>query len=166
MAWSPTDKEEIVSSATPSERVMVPRSVFVVVSKKSTLPVGVEALPTAELTVAVRVTGWARTDGLADEVTIVVVVSVTACTRVVAVELLLVWSGSVVVLLIVAVLLSTVPSNTLGLTWATTVKLAEALAANVSKVSLMVLSLLPSAKVGPEIWVCEIKVSRKTRLWF
>src|SRR5947199_340440 len=114
---------------------MVPRSAFVVVSKKSTLPVGIGAPLTAELTVAVKVTGWAKTDGLADEVIMVVVSWVWACTSVLAVELLLVESGSVVLPPTVAVLLSTVPSSTLGLTYATTVKLAETPAANVVMVS-------------------------------
>src|SRR5438094_234163 len=55
--------------------------------------------------------------------------SLWACTVVEAVELLLPGLGSVVLLLAVAVLLNTFPSGTLGLTCATTVKLAEAPAA-------------------------------------
>jgi len=113
--------------------------------------VGIGTPLTAELTVAVKVTGWARTDGLADEVRMVVVVSVKACTSVLAVELVLVGSGSVVLLPAVAVLLSTVPSRTLGLTCAVIVKLAEAPAPRAPRVSLIVLPLLPRVKAGPEV---------------
>src|SRR5438094_815878 len=83
----------------------------------------------------------------------------TACSKVVAVELLLVGSGSVVLLLAVAVSLSTAPSGTLALTWATTVKLAEALAASVPMVSLMPLPLLLNVKARPLVWLWETKLS-------
>src|SRR5438128_2593100 len=90
--------------------------------------------------------------------------SARACTVVRAVELLLVALGSVVLLLVVAVLLSTVPSATLALTRAVTLNVAEAPAARV-----LINSLnwpLPTAgeKVGPDVWLSDTKVSPAGRV--
>jgi hypothetical protein len=61
----------LVTLALPPLSGAVPRSVFVVVSTKSTVPVGVaEPLP---LTVAVKVTGWPKTDEGGDALTAVLV---------------------------------------------------------------------------------------------
>jgi len=61
-----------VNEAVPLDNVPVPR--VTVPSRNVTVPVGVATvvLPT---TVAVKVTGWPKTDGLADEVTLVVVLA-------------------------------------------------------------------------------------------
>src|SRR5262249_22531148 len=79
--------------------------------------------------------------------------SATAWAVVLTVELLLPEVGSVVLLLTVAVFFSAAPSSTLGLTCAITVKLAEAPAASVAMVSLMLLPLPPGVKAGPLVWL-------------
>ena len=56
----------------PPERATLPRSMPVVVSKKSTLPVGVPD-PESAVTVALRVKGYPKLDMLAEEVKVVVV---------------------------------------------------------------------------------------------
>src|SRR5437763_1882168 len=85
--------------------------------------------------------------------------SARAWTKVEAVPLLLPASGSVVLLVAVAVLLSSAPSGTLGLTCATTAKLAEAPAASVAILSLTFLPTRRTSEPGPLVWVWETKLS-------
>ena len=78
MECEATDSVEVVNVAWPEPlSAEVPR--VVVPSLNVTVPVGV---PPLEVTVAVNVTDWLKTDGLADELTVVVVVNVlwTVCT--------------------------------------------------------------------------------------
>ena len=87
MIWLPAAKPELVKRAVvvPPLVVSVPWPMLVPPSEKITTPVGVaEALP---LTVAVKLTLWPHTEGLAEDTTIVTLVALfTIC--VVAVELL------------------------------------------------------------------------------
>src|SRR2546425_12356028 len=63
MECAPTAREAVVSVAMPEESsVPVPR--LAAPSRNVTVPVGV---PAGELTVAVRVTGWPKADGFAEE---------------------------------------------------------------------------------------------------
>ena len=66
-------------------RVPLPRSVLVVVSKKSTVPVGVPPPGLVTLTTAVNVTAEPTTDGFGVEDTVVVVAAtLTVCDTVAA----------------------------------------------------------------------------------
>jgi hypothetical protein len=69
MLCEPVLSVEIVSVATPLETAAVP--IATPPSLKVTLPVGVPGEP---LTVAVNVTAWPKLLGLAEDVTVVVVV--------------------------------------------------------------------------------------------
>jgi hypothetical protein len=78
MECEATVSVEVLKVAWPApSSVEVPK--VVVPSLKVTVPVGV---PPLEVTEAVNVTDWLKTDGLADELTVVVVVNVfwTVCT--------------------------------------------------------------------------------------
>ena len=78
MEWEATASVEVVKVAWPvPSSVEVPR--VVVPSLNVTVPMGV---PPLEVTVAVKVTDWLKTEGLAEELTVVVVVNVfwTVCT--------------------------------------------------------------------------------------
>src|SRR5262249_26734162 len=66
MTWLPTVNNERVSVTLPADRATLPRSLFAVTSKKSTLPVGVPEVLLVR-TLAVNVTDWFRVAGLADE---------------------------------------------------------------------------------------------------
>src|SRR5258705_416153 len=79
-------------------------------------------------------------------------------TVVVAVALLLPGIVSLVAEEALAVLLRVAPLAALGLTRATNVNVAEALAASVAIVSLIALPLLVSVKEGPLAWLCETNV--------
>src|SRR6266704_5010 len=69
MECAPTAREAVVSVAMPEESsVPVPR--LVAPSRNVTVPVG---MPTGELTVAVKVTGWPKVDGFAEDTRAVVV---------------------------------------------------------------------------------------------
>src|SRR6266702_1550805 len=69
MECAPTAREAVVSVAMPEESsVPVPR--LVAPSRNVTVPVG---MPTGELTVAVKVTGWPKVDGFAEDTRTVVV---------------------------------------------------------------------------------------------
>src|SRR6266702_5196364 len=69
MECAPTAREAVVSVAMPEESsVPVPR--LAAPSRNVTVPVG---MPAGELTVAVNVTGWPKTDGLAEDTRAVVV---------------------------------------------------------------------------------------------
>ena len=72
MECEATDNVEVVNVAwSEPSSVEVPR--VVVPSLKVTVPVGV---PPLEVTVAVNVTDWLNTEGLAEELTVVVVANV------------------------------------------------------------------------------------------
>ena len=76
--WLPTDKVEVVTLAEPLLSVPVPSAVAP--SLKVTVPPGVPAPGLFADTVAVKVTDWPKSDGLADETTAVVVASLfTVC---------------------------------------------------------------------------------------
>src|SRR5438128_627566 len=79
MVCIPTDRLDVLNVAVAIEpRVTSPS--FVDPSKKDTMPPG--APPPSALTIAVNVTAWPDTDGLRDEVTVVVVLvfpAVTVC---------------------------------------------------------------------------------------
>src|SRR5260370_18458284 len=63
MECAPTAREAVVSLAMPEESsVPVPR--LVAPSRNVTVPVG---MPAGELTVAVKVTGWPKGDGFAED---------------------------------------------------------------------------------------------------
>jgi hypothetical protein len=68
--WDPTDSVLVMKVVEPDARVPVPR--VVVPSRKVTVPVGVP-VPEVGATVAVNVTDCPKTDGFADDVTVVVV---------------------------------------------------------------------------------------------
>src|SRR6266446_5714254 len=69
MECAPTAREAVVSVAMPEESsVPVPR--LVAPSRNVTVPVG---MPAGELTVAVKVTGWPKADGFAEDTRAVVV---------------------------------------------------------------------------------------------
>src|SRR5712691_5646823 len=69
MECAPTAREAVVSVAMPEESsVPVPR--LAAPSRNVTVPVG---MPAGELTVAVKVTGWPKTDGFAEDTRAVVV---------------------------------------------------------------------------------------------
>lgn len=63
----------VVNVAIPPETMPVP--IGVAPSKNVTVPVGVPAPGLTTVTVAVKVTDWPETDGLADEAIIVVVLA-------------------------------------------------------------------------------------------
>ena len=69
--WLLTLSEDVVSVACPALRLFVPSAV--VPSLKVTVPVGVPEPGGVAVTVAVKVTDWLTTEGLADELTVVVV---------------------------------------------------------------------------------------------
>ena len=74
MVWVPTERLLVEKVATPLPlRVPVPR--VVAPSEKVTLPVGVPAPGAVTLTVAVKVTDCPITEGLREEVTVVVVLA-------------------------------------------------------------------------------------------
>ena len=56
MTCVPAARAEVLTEAVPTERAKVPRSVLVVLSTKSTLPVGVAEPGRSGTTVAVNVT--------------------------------------------------------------------------------------------------------------
>ena len=69
MECAPTAREAVVSVAMPKESsAPVPR--LVAPSRNVTVPVG---MPAGELTVAVKVTGWPKVDGFAEEIAVTVV---------------------------------------------------------------------------------------------
>jgi hypothetical protein len=74
MVWLPAARVLMVKVAMPPLRVPVPR--VVLPSEKVTVPVGV---PPALVTTAVKVTDWPNTEGLAEEVTVVVVLALFTC---------------------------------------------------------------------------------------
>ena len=63
MLWVATDSADVENVATPPDSV--PEPIVAAPSLNVTVPVGV---PAPELTVAVKVTLWPKTDGLAEEV--------------------------------------------------------------------------------------------------
>src|SRR5262249_25073599 len=68
--WLPTARAAVANVATPlAFSVAVPR--LVVPSRKVTVPVGVPVAGATAVTVAVKVTDWPNTTGLADEVSAV-----------------------------------------------------------------------------------------------
>jgi hypothetical protein len=69
--WDPTASVDVANVATPPDSVPVPR--VVVPSRKVTVPVGVPVAGGTGATVAVNVTDCPKTDGLAEDVTVVVV---------------------------------------------------------------------------------------------
>ena len=71
--WVATARFAVVKLALPLESVLFPR--VVEPSLKVTVPVGVPLPGAAAETVAVKVTDWPKTDGFADDVTVVVVAS-------------------------------------------------------------------------------------------
>ena len=78
MECEATARDEVVKVAWPvPSRVEVPK--VVLPSLKVTVPVGV---PPLEVTAAVKVTDWLNTEGLAEELTVVVVAKAlcTVCT--------------------------------------------------------------------------------------
>src|SRR2546425_12642574 len=80
MVWPATDKAEVANVAVPLASVAVPR--LFVPSRKVTVPVGVPAPGATAATVAVNVTGWPDTVGLAEAVTVLVVLAwLTVCVR-------------------------------------------------------------------------------------
>lgn len=78
ITWLPTASADVLRVALPPLSDIAPRSVLVVVSKKSTLPPGVPVPDVFELTVAVNVTGCPLTDGFAELVSNVVVAAAAA----------------------------------------------------------------------------------------
>ena len=74
MEWDPTDNAEVVNVAWP-EASSVPVARTEPPSSKRTVPVGVPEPEPAALTVAVKVTGWPETEGLEEELTVVVLLS-------------------------------------------------------------------------------------------
>ena len=77
MVWEPTGKLPMAKVAVPDESSRFPgvRSVFVVESKKSTLPVGVPEPGALAVALAVKVNVCPKFDELAEELTAVVVLS-------------------------------------------------------------------------------------------
>ena len=73
MEWLPTARLEVEKVAVPPLSVPVPS--VVVPSSNVTVPVGVPAPGALTVTVAVKVTLWPNTEGLAEEATLVVVAS-------------------------------------------------------------------------------------------
>ena len=73
MVWLPTVSAEVVNVATLPLSVPVPTGLPP--SRNVTVPVGVPAPGATGETVAVKVTDWPKTDGLADEVMPVVVLA-------------------------------------------------------------------------------------------
>ena len=74
----PMANADVVNVATPPLSVPVPMGLPP--SRNVTVPTGVPAPGATGETVAVKVTDWPKTEGLADEVTVVVVfVLVTTC---------------------------------------------------------------------------------------
>ena len=80
MVCVPVPSVVLVNVAMPlAFSVPVPR--VVLPSMNVTVPVGVPVPATAAVTVAVKVTAWPKTDGLAYEVTTVFVAARTLCVR-------------------------------------------------------------------------------------
>ena len=77
IVWLPTGNVDVFNMAMPPERATLPRSLPVVVSKKSTLPVGVPD-PELAVTVAVKVKACPKLEGVAEDVRVVVVMTLTA----------------------------------------------------------------------------------------
>src|SRR5581483_11874078 len=81
MAWPATAKAAVVNVAEPPESVAVPS--VVVPSRKVTVPLGVPVPGATAVTVAVKVTPWPNTEGLTEEVTVVVLLAcLTVCVSV------------------------------------------------------------------------------------
>ena len=81
----PTDSDEVVKVALPAAKPAVPS--VVAPSRNVTVPVGVPEPGKSALTVAVNVTAWPKTDGFAEEATVVELFArLTVC--VMAVEVL------------------------------------------------------------------------------
>src|SRR2546425_11411316 len=78
MECAPTARDAVVSVAMPEESsVPVPR--LVAPSRNVTVPVG---MPAGELTVAVKVTGWPKAVGFAEEIAVIVVAPLfTVCDK-------------------------------------------------------------------------------------
>src|SRR5262245_41246724 len=70
MLWLATARAEVVSVPMPPVSVAVPR--LVAPPRRVAVPDGVPAPGATALTVAVNVTDWPNTDGLTDDVTMVV----------------------------------------------------------------------------------------------
>ena len=87
MVWLTELRDDVVNVAWPELRVLV--ATGIPPSLKMTVPVGVPEPGAAALAVAVKVTVWPDTDGLAEEVTAVVVLA-----------LLTVWVNGEAVLLL------------------------------------------------------------------
>jgi hypothetical protein len=71
--WLPTPSDEIMNWACPLLSVPLPR--VAVPSLKVTVPVGVPAVGLTGDTIAVKVTDWPYTEGLGEEIKLVVVLS-------------------------------------------------------------------------------------------
>ena len=79
IVWVATESEEVVKVACPEVMATVAARV-VEPSVKVTVPVGVPAPGATALTVAVKVITWPKTDGLAVELTVVLLESLlTTC---------------------------------------------------------------------------------------
>src|SRR5438093_7705715 len=72
MLWLPTLRLEVAHVATPAASACAPQPVIELApSLKFTVPLGVPAPGAVAFTVAVNVTDWPNTDGLADELRLV-----------------------------------------------------------------------------------------------
>ena len=71
MVWVATDKPPVMKVAVPPLKVAVPSAAEL--SLKVTIPVGVPEPGAFTVTIAVKVTGWPKTDGLLLELSVVVV---------------------------------------------------------------------------------------------
>jgi len=80
MVWDPTLSPVLVNVATPLA-FSVPVPSVVLPSKKVTVPVGVAVAGATALTVAVKRTGWPKTEGLTDEFRTTVAALWTVCVR-------------------------------------------------------------------------------------
>src|SRR5438067_9897795 len=81
MEWEATERAEVTKVATLPLRLLVASAVAP--SLKVTVPVGVPTPGETAATVAVKVTDWPDTDGLVEEVSVVVVLAaLTVCVKV------------------------------------------------------------------------------------
>jgi hypothetical protein len=81
MVWFTELRVDVVNVAWPELRVLV--ATGMPPSLKMTVPVGVPVLGDVAVTVAVKVTDWPKTEGLADEaIAVVVLALLTVCVRV------------------------------------------------------------------------------------
>jgi len=76
MAWPPTESEGVENVAVPPLRFALPL-MGTPLSLKITLPVGVPVPGFTAATVAVNITHWPKTDGLADALTDIVVLALS-----------------------------------------------------------------------------------------